>query len=66
MSNMEKINQVMKILPFLHLGNKMKIFQKDYIETLGTHASAKSNGTSLKIPHKQTPPKILGSEIFQK
>lgn len=41
MSNMEKINQVTKILPFLYLGNKLKIFEKDFVKTLGTRASAK-------------------------
>lgn len=66
MSNMEKINQVVKILLFLHLGNKFKISQKDFVKTLGTHGSAKSNATSLNISHKQTSQKIFGNEIFQR
>lgn len=53
-SIMEKINQVTKILPFLYLGNKLKIFEKDFVKTLGTRASAKSNVTSSQISHKQT------------
>jgi len=35
---MERINQVMKILPFLHLGSKLQTFQTDFVKTFGAHS----------------------------